>query len=534
VATALAAVATVTGAWFATETAAPQAFASASDAGVPNDPTIVFREDFENFPTAGNGDGSQALQLDHYAGVGGRSYTANPAWLDGPHCEGTILSAANHATHLPGCPDASAIGMGNLAYALAGVSGHVGDAAANNHALTAYTLRSPGANLIEFATVQSIPVAAGTGRFFEFSVDAAEVNCRAVHAAMDFSLLNTTTSPATETRVRATAIDPCLTTARTLGSAGLLVAADRYYGDAPILFTGTSAGLRMVNLQGGADGNDAAFDNIQLRDVTPQLEMVFSPAAIIAGETSRLTLTVTNTSELSAKTPFGFVDMLPAGVDVAAAPNAVSTCGGSSTVNAAASSDSVSLSNGSLVTGEVSCTVEVDVVAVAGTHTQSSANLAATGLNEPAPATFEVAAASTNFSLGTVLTSVNGRAATSTSVVLPADELRFTLTVSNSGNIAGATIIQNPVPASTTYTGIGEGWSCPAQSPSGVLCSQSIVIEPGSTVTLYYTVSVLPTLALMNTHIIEQVGGAPCGAASSTCRLVIPLGSKPAMPVVAG
>ncbi|TLS46375.1 DUF320 domain-containing protein [Streptomyces montanus] len=101
-------------------------------------------------------------------------------------------------------------------------------------------------------------------------------------------------------------------------------------------------------------------------------------------------MTVTNTSELAAKSDFGFTDSLPAGVSVASDANASTTCG-DGTVSATAGGSSLALAGGDLAAGEKSCTVTVNVTAAkAGTYVNSSEGVATVGLNPPASATLTV------------------------------------------------------------------------------------------------------------------------------------------------
>ncbi len=76
------------------------------------------------------------------------------------------------------------------------------------------------------------------------------------------------------------------------------------------------------------------------------------------GFTSTLTFTIDNTANIVAASDLDFLDLLPVGVEVAAAPNVVNTCGGD--VVAAGGSVSVSLSNGAVGAG-ATCTLSVDV-----------------------------------------------------------------------------------------------------------------------------------------------------------------------------
>ncbi len=81
-----------------------------------------------------------------------------------------------------------------------------------------------------------------------------------------------------------------------------------------MLFSGSSLGLRLQNATGSGNGNDAAFDNIAVTDVTPRLDRTFASSTAPTGGSATLTFTVTNTSERGAKSGWGFTDTLPAGL----------------------------------------------------------------------------------------------------------------------------------------------------------------------------------------------------------------------------
>jgi uncharacterized repeat protein (TIGR01451 family) len=126
-------------------------------------------------------------------------------------------------------------------------------------------------------------------------------------------------------------------------------------------------------------------------DVTPALDKSFSPDLIGTGGVSRLTFTVTNTSELAAKDNFSFADALPAGVEVAATPDPTTDCG-NGVVTGSAGGTTVSLSGGDVALGQASCTIAINVTGTnEGTYTNGAPDLTTlVGLNPPSPATLTV------------------------------------------------------------------------------------------------------------------------------------------------
>jgi uncharacterized repeat protein (TIGR01451 family) len=334
--------------------------------GVPAAPLVVFSENFENFgatPTT-------PKLLDTYAGVTGQTYTADPVWLNFGFCNGIVISAAS--------TDAPACGAGNNAQikALASLLGTLNGTspATANHVVSAYTANNPGADQIEFETATPISLPTN-GRFITFSVNVAAVNCNVSRPALKFFLVD----GATEIPTFTTPINPCPGTGSGTGT---------FPSDGAVLFTGSQLGIVMRNANASGVGNDHAFDDIKVLDATPQLDKSFT-SPVAPGGTSRLTLTVTNTSELAAKPGWSFTDTLPSGMHVAATPNVADTCVAHPTVAATPGSATINVSGG-LAAGEAACSVSVDVVADApGDYANGASNIAPkAGVNlPPAPAT---------------------------------------------------------------------------------------------------------------------------------------------------
>ena len=201
-----------------------------------------------------------------------------------------------------------------LSLALGIAFGPSGQDPRGNYAVSAFTTNNPGDGKIEFQTAINIPLVI-SNRFITFRVDVSAVNCNQTHPSLQFSLLNDSgvAIPA------GTQIDPC-TSATSVnvpaigvkGPAAIVVGT--YTTNDPVLINGSSIGVRMVNNNGSGAGNDLAFDNIKILDVTPQLDKSFSSDEVGVGQTATLTLTVTNTNELAAKNGWSFTDNLPAGL----------------------------------------------------------------------------------------------------------------------------------------------------------------------------------------------------------------------------
>ena len=103
---------------------------------------------------------------------------------------------------------------------------------------------------------------------------------------------------------------------------------------------------------------------------TPTLGKSFSPAVINGNgvSTSTLTITLSNSSLSAATLTAPLTDTLPAGVTIAATPNASTTCiGGAFTPLPSSGDTAVTLSAGAIPAGSA-CTVKVDVIAAAGSY----------------------------------------------------------------------------------------------------------------------------------------------------------------------
>ncbi|WP_431245578.1 DUF6923 family protein [Leifsonia xyli] len=349
--------------------------------GTPQANTTVFQENFEN------GVANTPVGLTAYTGASGQKYTADAAWL--ANCNGQIRNANTPSSNFGNCINENdAANLNQLAY---GLGVHAGSATpATNHVVAAYTENNPGANATEFQTVSNIPLASSSGRFLTFSVDTAAVNCQVSAPLYQFAFLNQA-GAATNVggQLNACSSGKTVNVPANGSLPAKAVNVGTYTSNGSVLFNGSTLGVRMQNANGSGVGNDAAFDNIRILDVTPQLDKSFSPTSIYTGQTSKLTFTVTNTAELAAKNGWSFTDNLPAGVTLASPAAAATTCP-SGVVTAAAGSTTVGVT-GNLTAGMTSCTVTVNVTSsTPGTYTNGPGNVTETGLNPPGDTTLTV------------------------------------------------------------------------------------------------------------------------------------------------
>jgi uncharacterized repeat protein (TIGR01451 family) len=456
--------------------AAGPAAAAPGTPGAPQAPTVAYDEPFEN------GVGATPILLSAYTGADGTTYGADAPWLVG--CNGAVLEFASPdgAQGASGC--SAAVDYDNvrqMAWALGSFRG--APSPALNHAVTAYTENGPGVDRIQFETVSPIALPPTNGRYLTFSVDATETNCFASHAQFKFYLVD----GATEIPTFTTPIDPCAdpgSVTITAPAVGTLGAKDfrtgSYAGNRAVLFSGSALGIRMRNGQGSGSGNDAAFDNIRVLDATPQLDKAFSATDRNLGQATRLTFTITNTSELAAKPGWSFADTLPAGLVVADPADVATTCVNGA-VTAPAGGGAIGVT-GDLDAGQASCTVSVDVTATrAGTFANGPGNVTTTGLNPPGDATVTYHAADVSVA----------KQAAATPAVSGAD-LTYNLVVANHGpDAAPNTVVSDTLPAGLTY--LSSSPECTASGQT-VTCAAG-TLASGASRTFQVTATVAPDLA---------------------------------------
>lgn len=436
--------------------------------GVPQSSSVIYAEDFQNRPGP-----TPIVRLTGYTGVTGQTYTAAAGWLTG--CNGWIASAGQSVTAAAPVADCGATqawwnDSQRLAQAIGMFRGQTAAQAANNYADTAYTSNNPGVGLVEFQTATNIPFTA-TNRFVTFSVDVAAANCASGAPLLQFSLLNSAgAATAVGSQINACTSTTTVTPPALGNATASAIRVGTYTSNGALLFSGSSVGVRMVNNYGSGTGNDHTFDNIRILDVTPQLDKSFSPTTRITGQTSTLTLTITNTSELAAKNGWSFTDALPTGLTVAAA--ASTTCP-SPTLTAPVGGGSVALT-ANLSAGMASCTVTVPVTSTtAGTYTNGPSNITSAGLNPPAPASVTFASPAPAISL------VKSAQPAGITDYVVGQTVNYSFLVTNTGNVplANATVTEGAF----TGTGAMSAVTCPAGAASmavgaQVTCTASYVV----------------------------------------------------------
>jgi LPXTG-motif cell wall-anchored protein len=476
--------------------APPEARIGILAAGVPETPAEVWAENFEQGLNT-----TAPSALTAYAG--GR-YAASPGWSTPSTCTGVLVNytAAYYPTETTSCPrqlfggglvsTLPAREVRRLADVLgqvaAGTTGSasastptVGSTAATrgNHALVGYPATAPGATTVAESNA-ALGITAPGSRYYTLRLHAAAAGCATGAPSLSMSLF---TGSTTLLAPFSSPVTPCTLTGPVFyGSSPVLAPTGGVVlgiGDPAItasaratVYTGSSAALltpaqiasarvRVSNSTTGV-GSGFGIDNLRVLDVTPSLDWAFSPSSVPVGTASTLTYTITNTSDLLAKSDWTFTNTLPAGLTVAPAPAVGGTCtqvtGTTFAVTALAGSSSIAVVGGDLAASAASCTVTVNVMAsTEATFTNAPANVV-TPLLAPEAATLTVTPASRL----TVRKNLPARLASTD---------QFTLSVRS-----GSTVI-----ASATTTGTATGLQAAQVSRQ--------IVEAGAT----YTISETPT-----------------------------------------
>ncbi len=373
--------------------------------GVPRDPVRIYNEDFENNHS------TSPILLTSYTGVEGVTYTAAAPWLTS--CNGEVIYFAmdNSEFDNSNCSvgdGTNSSGAFDYVRRMAHALGQFGGATdpTLNRALIAYTDNgnvsvNPGANLVQLETAQSINLPNNNRRFLIASLSAASVNCElgSTHPAkFIFYLLDGSDTR----RINQDALNVCtdeqsqqitppsLQSNSATSPSVLPIWVAKIQTDRALLSQANSVGVRVVNEEGDGIGNDNALDDISISDASPHLDITFEPDTVEIDKTSRMTFTVTNTSDLLAKEGWSFTNNLPESLMVAENPDIQTTCTAGSII---VSEDKRQLAYaGNLNLGQVSCTLTISVTSkTAQTYINGPAllaNVVGLQLPEDAPVTF--------------------------------------------------------------------------------------------------------------------------------------------------
>ncbi|MBT2300966.1 DUF11 domain-containing protein [Variovorax paradoxus] len=441
--------------------------------GVPSAPVQIFFEDFQNRPTA------NVLQLlDDYQGgpaALNSRYNADGYWLNESVCNGIVTSRGTH--NEPPCNSAANGHLQLLAGGMGAFHGLSGTALTNETVMASLTASGTAPNnQVWFQTFGLIPVT--TWRFLSIRVDTVNLLSPSTPAdpCSRPAIFNFSLQGAADTPQAPSSINTC---AAPFTDVAVPSTSNSVRGKVilttPTKTPETAVRLRIRNAEtAGATGNDTAFDNVRLLDMSPQLDKVFTPSPInggayIVNARARMTFTITNTTDLLAKPDWAFTDQLPAGPVIAPAPNPVATTCASTSIGATPGSSTFTVGLGTLNASVASCTIAVDVTASArGTYTNVPADISPiVGLLPPNPA-------SVTFINEPILrlqkTLPNGR-------VVAADQ--FALSIAGTGGPATVTT------AGTGSTATGVATLNPATIGAAYTLAESLVSGGGSVLADY-------------------------------------------------
>jgi len=123
----------------------------------------------------------------------------------------------------------------------------------------------------------------------------------------------------------------------------------------------------------------SAFSQVQ----PPTLDKAFIPTTVSSGQAATLRFTVTNPAGAPVLVDVGFVDTLPSGLRIAAAPNVGGTCANAAAATTAnAGTTTITVTNLQVGAGATSCTVTVDVSNATGQFNPSCAGNPAAFTND--------------------------------------------------------------------------------------------------------------------------------------------------------
>jgi uncharacterized repeat protein (TIGR01451 family) len=218
----------------------------------------------------------------------------------------------------------------------------------------------------------------------------------------------------------------------------------------------------------GATNTNPGTATLTVNDATDvTLTKAFSPVTIAAGGVSTLTISIANTSGgSSALTALAVSDTLPAGISIAATPNASTTCGAGA-VTGAAGGTTIALSGGSVASG-ATCTISI---AVTGVTPNAYLNTIAAG------------------SLTSAQGATNGSPASATLTIAPPVTVSKAFspsTIAQGGTSTLTVTIANTAAHAVALTGLGLTDALPvgvtiAATPAGVTaCGGSITATAGA------------------------------------------------------
>jgi len=382
--------------------------------GTPQPGQLLFEETFDAEALTSVPMSLADFSTAHSTGTSG--YYAGDPWNAGAgNCNGWVLNqgtpwtgtgtaeatADDYACNQKGGGAATAGGaqeawwfLNQMAYALGEFQGQPNPA--TNNAVSAETNGGTdqsiaGTDSTQFAVDKATPAIAG--HYYLISIDLAATHCSADASPTQIwndpieNLYPVVNGTQQTTAINDGSFSPCPTatvTPKSFVAPGAAPTSPRvkvYTSQISGVFLApagtTSIGMVLTNSQPKTGGNDMAYDDPKIIDVTPKLDKAITPSTIDQGGTAMLTFIITNAysdpqsttpSVLDAKPGLSFTDTLPVAGDntvtvdstAPADPGTCATTLANYALTATPGATSIKVS-GDLPAGVKSCTVNVNV-----------------------------------------------------------------------------------------------------------------------------------------------------------------------------
>jgi hypothetical protein len=260
-----------------------------------------------------------------------------------------------------------------------------------------------------------------------------------------------------------------------------------------------------VSSTNGGTGNTASAT--LLAGMPPAIAKAFGASSIgLAGSTS-LTFTINNPNSALAYTGVAFTDALPAGL-VVSTPNGLTGTCGTGAITAAAGSQTVSLTGGTIALSS-SCSFSVNVTGVAaGAQLNTTGAVSATNAGTGNTATASITVLAPDLAIAKSHTGnfFQGQSGAT-----------YTVVANNAGQgpTAGTVTVTEIPPAGLTVTALaGTGWTC---SVGALSCTRADALAAGSSYpAITVTVSVAASAPATVTNVVTVAGGGELNLANDS------------------